>query len=62
MAITIQTIIQIPMIAPGRYPASNIAIVEVWDKKAQITKLMDGGIMGPIPAEAAVTAIEKFLS
>ena len=44
---------------PGIMPAWNMAKVDVWLKNAQTTKLIDGGMIGPIPAEAAVTATEK---
>ena len=58
-AIGIQTIIAIPIRTPGPIPAWNMARVEVWLRKAHTTKLMDGGMMGPIPADAAVTATAK---
>ena len=58
-AIGIQIIMATPIRTPGPIPAWNIASVEVWLKNAQTTKLMDGGIIGPIPADAAVTATEK---
>ena len=48
-----------PMRTPGPIPAWNIASVDVWLKNAQTTKLMDGGMIGPMPADAAVTATEK---
>ena len=58
-AMGIQIIMATPMRTPGPIPAWNMARVEVWLRKAQTTKLMDGGMMGPMPAEAAVTATEK---
>ena len=55
-----QIIMARPISTPGPMPAWNMASVEVWLKNAQTTKLMDGGMIGPIPAEAAVTATEKL--
>ena len=61
-ATTTQTIMATPMRMPGSMPAWNMARVEHWLRKAHTTKLMEGGMMGPMPAEAAVTATEKFRS
>ena len=58
-AIGIQIIIATPIRTPGPMPAWNMARVEVWLRKAHTTKLMEGGMMGPMPAEAAVTATAK---
>lgn len=62
MAMALQIIIEKPIRNPGIYPASNIASVEQPERKAHTTKFIEGGMIGPIPAEAAVTAIEKSLS
>ena len=61
-AIQIQTIKQRPIKIPGRTPAINSSTVPVLARKPQITRLMLGGMIGPIPDEAAVMATENPLS
>ena len=46
----------IPHSTPGTMPAMNMAMVEVPLRKAHMTKLILGGMMGPMTDEAAVTA------
>ena len=45
-----------PMIKPGIIPARNKVPIDVFDTKAYKTKGIDGGIIGPIVAVAAVIA------
>ena len=46
----------IPMIRPGSIPARNSAPIDAFDTRAYSTIGIEGGIMGPIVADAAVIA------
>ena len=56
------TIIEMPIIRPGMKPPANRPPIETLAVNPKITNEIDGGMIGPMVEDAAVTAAEKSTS